>query len=62
MKADRFVCFGLVIAQGILSLMGVARIDSIVKYGSIPVFRALLSVFFTVLIARSNIPLKLVIR
>ena len=41
--------------EGILSLMGVARIDSIAKYGSIPVFRALSSVFFTVLIDRSSI-------
>ena len=32
--------------DGILSLMGVARIDSIAKYGSIPIFRALSSVFF----------------
>ena len=39
----------------ILSLMGVAHIDSIAKYGSIPVFRAFSSVFFTVLIARSSI-------
>ena len=35
--------------------MGVARIDIIAKYGSIPVFRDLSSVFFTVLIGRSNI-------
>ena len=38
--------------EGILTLMGVARIKSIAKYGLIPVFRALSSVFFTVLIAR----------
>ena len=41
--------------EGILSLMRVARIDSIAKYGSIPVFRALSSVFFTVLIPCSSI-------
>ena len=41
--------------EGILSLIGVSRIDSIAKYGSIPVFRVLTSVFFTVLIARSSI-------
>ena len=42
--------------EGSLSLMGVARIESIAKYGSTPLFRALSSVFFTVLIALSTIP------
>ena len=32
--------------DGILSLMGVARIDNIGKYGSIPVYPALSNVFF----------------
>ena len=32
--------------EGILSLIWVAHIDSIVKYGSISVFRALSSIFF----------------
>ena len=41
--------------EGILALMVMAHIDSIAKYGSIPVFRALSSIFFTVLIARSRI-------